>query len=190
MPAQHTQRCRRPSARPAPTSRLAPRTASEVQTVASTDPVHQPVVVNLQGHSGIASVGLSVKSATVAFLSARSATPIVVLGRPQGEAALGSRRRCESGMLKGFASSLALASTLAVTALSPAAAYHHRPHFVFARLGAGVCDGLVCSGAFFATPSEACGLAFFVPSTTRFVRPVRQAVCPSGLGVTMYQMVR
>ena len=91
-----------------------------------------------------------------------------------------------------FASSLALASALAVTALSPAAAYHHhhRPHFVFARLGAGVCDGLICTGAFFATPAEACSLVFFVPSTTRFVRPVSRAVCPSGLGVTMYEMVR
>jgi hypothetical protein len=89
--------------------------------------------------------------------------------------------------MKRFASSLALASALAVTALSPAAAYHHRPHF--ARLGAGVCDGFVCSGAFFATLPDACGLVM-VPSTTRFVRPVRQGVCPSGLGVTMYEMIR
>ena len=91
--------------------------------------------------------------------------------------------------MKRFASSLALASALAVTALSPAVAAHHRPHFVFARVGAGVCDGLVCTGAFYATLSDACGLVF-VPSTARFVRPVRQGVCPSGLGVTMYQMVR
>ena len=91
--------------------------------------------------------------------------------------------------MKRFASSLALAPALAVTALSPAEAYHHRPHLVFARLGAGVCDGLVCTGAFFATPADACSLVF-VPSTTRFVRPVRQGVCPSGLGVTMYEMVR
>jgi hypothetical protein len=93
--------------------------------------------------------------------------------------------------MKRFASSmaLALALALAVTAL-PAEAYHHRPHFVFARVGAGVCDGLVCTGAFFATPADACSLVFFVPSTTRFVRPVSRAVCPSGLGVTMYEMVR
>jgi hypothetical protein len=96
-----------------------------------------------------------------------------------------NKRRLE---MKRFAS-LALASALAVTALSPAEAYRHRPHFIFARLGAGVCDGLVCTGAFFATPADACGLVF-VPSTTRFVRPVSRAVCPSGLGVTMYQMVR
>ena len=92
--------------------------------------------------------------------------------------------------MKGFASSLVLASVLAVTVLSPAlAARHHRPHFVFARLGAGVCDGMVCSGAFFATLSDACG-AVFVPSTTRFVRLVSQGVCPSGLGVAVYEMVR
>jgi hypothetical protein len=91
--------------------------------------------------------------------------------------------------MKRFASCLALASALVVTALSPAEAYHHRPHFVFARLGAGICDGLVCTGAFFATPADACGLVF-VPSTTRFVRPVSRAVCPSGLGVAMYEVVR
>ena len=91
--------------------------------------------------------------------------------------------------MKRFAASVVLALASAVTVLSPAAAYH-RPHFVFARLGAGVCDGLVCTGAFFATPADACSLVFFVPSTTRFVRPVGRAVCPSGLGVTMYQMVR
>jgi hypothetical protein len=91
--------------------------------------------------------------------------------------------------MKRFASSLALASALAVTALSPALAAHHRPHFVFARLGAGVCDGLVCSGAFFATLPAACG-PVMVPSTTRFVMPVRRLVCPSGLGVTMYRMIR
>jgi hypothetical protein len=98
-----------------------------------------------------------------------------------------NERRLE---MKGFVSSLALASAVAVTALSPAEAYHHRPHFVFARLGAGVCDGLVCTGAFFATPADACSLVFFVPSTTRFVRPVSRGVCPSGLEVTMYEMVR
>ena len=91
--------------------------------------------------------------------------------------------------MKRFASSLVLASVLAVTALSPALARHHRPHFVFARLGAGVCDGLICTGAFFATLSDACG-AVFVPVETRYVVPVRQGVCPSGLGVTLYRMVR
>lgn len=91
--------------------------------------------------------------------------------------------------MKRFAVSVALALASAVTVLSPATAAYHRPHFVFARLGAGVCDGLICSGAFFATPADACG-AVLVPVTTRFVRPVRQIVCPSGLGVTMYRMVR
>ena len=91
--------------------------------------------------------------------------------------------------MKRFASSLVLASVLAVTVLSSAVAARYRPHFVFARLGAGVCDGMVCSGAFFATLPDACSLVF-VPSTTRFVRPIRQGVCPSGLGVTMYEMVR
>ena len=77
--------------------------------------------------------------------------------------------------MKRFASSLVLASVLAVTVLSPAVATRYRPHFVFARLGAGVCDGLVCTGAFFATLPDACGLVF-VPSTTRFVRPVSTTV--------------
>ena len=90
--------------------------------------------------------------------------------------------------MKRFASSLVLASVLAVTVLSPAVA-RYRPHFVFARLGAGVCDGMVCRGAFFATHPDACGLGF-VPSTTRFVRLVSQGVCPSGLGVAVYEMVR
>ena len=91
--------------------------------------------------------------------------------------------------MKRFASSLVLASALAVTVLSPAVAARYRPHFVFARLGAGVCDGMVCRGAFFATHPDACGLGF-VPSTTRFVRLVSQGVCPSGLGVAVYEMVR
>jgi hypothetical protein len=91
--------------------------------------------------------------------------------------------------MKRFASSLALASALAVTPLSPAAAAHHRPHFVFARVGAGVCDGLVCTGSFFTTLPAACGLVL-VPSTTRYVTPVKHIVCPSGLGVTMYKMVK
>jgi len=91
--------------------------------------------------------------------------------------------------MKRFAVAVALALASAVTALSPAAAAHYRPHYVFARLGAGVCDGLICSGAFFATLSDACG-AVFVPVTTRYVVPVRQGACPSGLGVTLYRMVR
>jgi hypothetical protein len=91
--------------------------------------------------------------------------------------------------MKKFASSLALASVLAVTALSPAFARHHHPHYVYARLGAGVCDGAVCSGAFFHTLPEACG-AVLVPSTTRFVAPVAHLVCPTGLGVTKYLMVK
>jgi hypothetical protein len=48
---------------------------------------------------------------------------------------------------------------------------------------------MVCSGAFFATLPDACGLGF-VPSTTRFVRLVSQGVCPNGLGVAVYEMVR
>src|SRR5262249_10313654 len=98
----------------------------------------------------------------------------------------GAKRR-SSGM-KRFAVSVVLGLATAVTVLSPALAYH-RPHFVFARLGAGVCDGSICTGAFFATLSDACG-AVFVPVTTRYVVPVRQGVCPSGLGVTLYRMVR
>src|SRR4051794_1633659 len=42
--------------------------------------------------------------------------------------------------MKRFAVSVALALATAVTALSPALAAHNRPHYVFARLGAGVCD--------------------------------------------------
>jgi hypothetical protein len=91
--------------------------------------------------------------------------------------------------MKRLAVSVALVVASAVTALSPAAAAHHRPHYVFARLGAGVCDGLVCSAAFFATPLDACG-AVVVPVTTRYVVLVRQSTCPSGLGVSMYRMVR
>jgi hypothetical protein len=91
--------------------------------------------------------------------------------------------------MKRLAVSVGLAVASGVIALSPAAAAHHRPHYVFARLGAGVCDGLVCSGAFFATPSDACG-AVVVPVTTRYVRLVGQSTCPSGLGVSMYRMVR
>ena len=90
--------------------------------------------------------------------------------------------------MKKVAIPVVLALASAVTVLSPAAAYH-RPHYVFARLGAGVCDGLVCTGAFFATPFDACG-AVVVPVTTRYVRLVRQSTCPSGLGVSMYRMVR
>jgi hypothetical protein len=99
----------------------------------------------------------------------------------------GANRR--SSDMKRFALAAVLGLAAAVTVLSPAAAAHHRPHYVFARLGAGVCDGLVCSGAFFATPYDACG-AVVVPVTTRYVRLVSQSVCPGGLGVSMYQMVR
>jgi hypothetical protein len=88
-----------------------------------------------------------------------------------------------------FAVSVGLATALAAMALSSAAEARHRPHYVFARVGAGVCDGMTCSGAFFPTLPAACG-AVLVPSTTRFVVPVRKVVCPSGLGVTMYRMVR
>jgi hypothetical protein len=88
--------------------------------------------------------------------------------------------------MKRFASSLALASALAVTALSPAVARHH---FAYARVGAGVCDGAVCTGAFFKTVADACGLVI-VPTTTRVVRPVKSIVCPSGLGVTKFKLLR
>jgi hypothetical protein len=98
-------------------------------------------------------------------------------------------RREGSFNMKNFTVSIVLALASAVTALSPAMAAHHRPHFVFARLGAGVCDGVICSGAFFATLPDACG-AVVVPVTTRYVRLVRQGVCPSGLGVSVYQMIR
>ena len=52
-----------------------------------------------------------------------------------------------------FAASVALAGVLVVTALSPAAAGHL--HYVYARLGAGVCSGYTCTGAFFPTAAAA-----------------------------------
>jgi hypothetical protein len=91
--------------------------------------------------------------------------------------------------MKRLAVPIVLALTFAVGAVSPASAAGHRPHFVFARVGAGVCDGLTCSGAFFATRPDACGTVF-VPVATRLVQPIRQIVCPSGLGVTMLKVVR
>jgi hypothetical protein len=91
--------------------------------------------------------------------------------------------------MKRHAVLIVLALASAVATLSPAEAARHRPHFVFARVGAGICDGLTCSGAFFGTQPDACGTVF-VPATTRLVRPVRQIVCPSGLGVTMLKVVR
>jgi hypothetical protein len=91
--------------------------------------------------------------------------------------------------MKRIAVSVVLALASAAAALSSAEASRHRPHFVFARVGAGVCDGLTCSGAFFATQPDACGTVF-VPVTTISVQPVRQIVCPSGLGVTMLKVVR
>jgi hypothetical protein len=90
--------------------------------------------------------------------------------------------------MKRFAVSVALALASAATVLSPAVAAH-RPHFVFARVGAGVCDGPTCSGAFFASLPDACGTVL-VPVTTRSVKPVKRVVCPSGLGVTMYKMLK
>src|SRR5262249_161571 len=98
-------------------------------------------------------------------------------------------RREGSFDMNNFAVSVVPALASVVTALSPVMAAHHRPHFVFARLGAGVCDGVICSGAFFATLSDACG-AVVVPATTRYVRLVRQGACPSGLGVSVYRMIR
>jgi hypothetical protein len=91
--------------------------------------------------------------------------------------------------MKRCAASVVLALAAAATALSSAEAARHRPHFVFARVGAGVCDGSTCSGAFFATQPDACGTVF-APVTTMSVQPVRQMVCPSGLGVTMLRVVR
>jgi hypothetical protein len=88
--------------------------------------------------------------------------------------------------MKRFAASVALAGVLAVTALSPAAARHH---YVYVRLGAGVCSGLTCTGAFFPSYAAACG-AVVEPTITRNVGLVKQLVCPSGLGVGKYLVVR
>jgi hypothetical protein len=82
-----------------------------------------------------------------------------------------------------FAASVALAGVLVVTALSPASARHH--HYVYARLGAGVCSGYTCTGAFFPSAAAACG-AVVEPTITRNVGLVKQMVCPSGLGVGKY----
>jgi hypothetical protein len=87
-----------------------------------------------------------------------------------------------------FAASVALAGVLVVTALSPAAARHHH-HYVYARLGAGVCSGYTCTGAFFPTAAAACG-AVLAPTTTGNVGLVKQMVCPSGLGVGKYMVLR
>ena len=56
--------------------------------------------------------------------------------------------------MKKFAASVALAGVFAVIALSPAAARHH---YVYARVGAGVCSGYTCTGAFFPSMAAACG---------------------------------
>jgi hypothetical protein len=84
-----------------------------------------------------------------------------------------------------FAASIALASVLAVTAMSPAMARHH---YAWARLGAGVCAGSACTGAFFPTAAAACSGAV-VATTTRYAVPVKKGTCPSGLGIAKY-MVR
>ncbi len=91
--------------------------------------------------------------------------------------------------MKTIATSIALGLAFAAASMSPAAARHHHPHYVFARVGAGVCSGVTCTGAFFHTLPDACGLVL-APVTTRFVVPVKSIVCPTGLGVTMYRMVK
>jgi hypothetical protein len=88
--------------------------------------------------------------------------------------------------MKKLAASVALAGVLAVTALSPAAARHH---YVYARVGAGVCSGYVCTGAFFPTMGAACS-AVVVPTTTRRVGLTKSLICPSGLGVSRYMVLR
>ena len=88
--------------------------------------------------------------------------------------------------MKSFAASVALAGVLAVTALSPAAARHH---YVYARVGAGVCGGYTCTGAFFPTMAAACS-AVLAPTTTRNVGLTKSLVCPSGLGVSRYLVLR
>jgi hypothetical protein len=85
-----------------------------------------------------------------------------------------------------FVASVALAGVLVVTALSPAAARHH---YVYARLGAGVCSGYTCTGAFFPSYAAACG-AVVEPTSTGHVGLVKQLVCPSGLGVGKYLIMR
>jgi hypothetical protein len=88
--------------------------------------------------------------------------------------------------MKSFAASVALAGVLAVTALSPAAARHH---YVYARVGAGVCSGYTCTGAFFPSMAAACG-AVVAPTTTRHVGLTKSLICPSGLGVSRYMVLR
>jgi hypothetical protein len=90
--------------------------------------------------------------------------------------------------MKKFAASVALAGVLAVTALSPASARHYR-HYVYARVGAGVCAGYTCTGAFFPSYAAACG-AVVAPTTTRNVALTRSLICPSGLGVSRYLVLR
>jgi hypothetical protein len=87
--------------------------------------------------------------------------------------------------MKRFAATGALALVSVVMALSPAAARHH---YAWARLGAGVCSGAVCTGAFFPTAAAACS-AVIVPTTTRHALEVKRAICPTGLGIAKY-MVR
>jgi hypothetical protein len=91
--------------------------------------------------------------------------------------------------MKRLAASVALAGVFAVTALSPAAARHHWPHYVYARVGAGVCAGYTCTGAFFPSYAAACG-AVVAPTTTRHVGLVKPLICPSGLGVSRYLVLR
>jgi hypothetical protein len=52
-----------------------------------------------------------------------------------------------------------------------------------------VCSGLTCTGAFFPSYAAACG-AVVEPTITRNVGLVKQLVCPSGLGVGKYLVVR
>jgi hypothetical protein len=96
----------------------------------------------------------------------------------------GTRER--SVDMNRFVASVALAGVLVVTALSPAAARHH---YVYARLGAGVCSGYTCTGAFFPSYAAACG-AVVEPTSTGHVGLVKQLVCPSGLGVGKYLIMR
>jgi hypothetical protein len=97
-------------------------------------------------------------------------------------------RRERSFEMTKFAASIALAGVFAVTALSPASARHHS-HYVYARVGAGVCAGYTCTGAFFPSYAAACS-AVVVPTTTRRVGLVKPLLCPSGLGVSRYLVLR
>jgi hypothetical protein len=95
-------------------------------------------------------------------------------------------RRKRSFEMNKFAASVALAGVFAVTALSPAAARHH---YVYARVGAGVCAGYTCTGAFFPSYAAACS-AVIAPTTTRHVGLVKPLLCPTGLGVSRYLVLR